>query len=162
MPASPARRDGVTDIDAGRAAGGRRRARARPVALAVRTKAWLERGGQFVIGEGGARLLREVEARGSLLAAAGRIGWSYRHAWQYLRRAERALGVPLVTTRAGKGARRGTMLTAEGRRLLAMLRAVRARLDRAVGASGPTPEEIAARGGRRGRRRPGQPDARDR
>lgn len=118
----------------------------------MRTKAWLEQDGQFVIGEGGLRLLLEVETHGSLLAAARQIGWSYRHAWQYLRRAEQALGCPLVRARAGKGRRRGTILTTEGRRLLTMLREARARLDRAVGPTGPTREEIAARGRRQARR----------
>lgn len=118
------------------------------MALQVRAKVWLEQDGRFVIGEGGLRLLLQVETRGSLLAAARQIGWSYRHAWQYLRRAEQALGVPLVRARAGKGGRRGTMLTAEGRGLLTMLREARMRLDRAVGPTGPTREEIAARGRR--------------
>jgi molybdate transport repressor ModE-like protein len=112
---------------------------------------WLERDGVFVIGEGGLRLLLEVAAQGSLLAAARVIGWSYRHTWQYLRQAERAFGSALVTPRPGKGARRGTELTPEGRRLLALLREARARVDQLAGASGPTPEEIAARGGERAR-----------
>jgi molybdate transport system regulatory protein len=118
----------------------------------LRTKVWLEQNGRFVIGDGGLQLLLTVEARGSLLAAAREIGWSYRHAWQYLRRAEQALGVPVVRARPGKGRRRGTVLTDDGRCLLAVLRKARERLDRALGATGPTREEIAARG--RARRRP--------
>jgi molybdate transport system regulatory protein len=102
-----------------------------------------------VIGDGGLRLLLEIEARGSLLAAARHIGWSYRHAWQYLRGAEQVLGLSLVTARPGKGRRRGTVLTAEGRRLLTVLRDARVRVDRTVGATGPTTGEIAARGRRR-------------
>jgi molybdate transport system regulatory protein len=121
-------------------------------ALQLRTKVWLERDGRFVIGDGGLQLLLEVEARGSLLAAARRIGWSYRHAWQYLRRAEQAFGAPLVRARPGKGRWRGTVLTDDGRCLLATLREARERLGRATGASGPTREEIAARGRRRARR----------
>ncbi|MDR7455592.1 MAG: LysR family transcriptional regulator [Armatimonadota bacterium] len=122
---------------------------------------WLERDGRFVIGDGGLQLLLEVEARGSLLAAARQIGWSYRHAWQYLRRAEQVLGTPLVQARPGKGRRRGTVLTPGGRCLLGMLREARERLDR-IGAIGPTREEIAARGRRRGGTGRGQEDARDR
>jgi molybdate transport system regulatory protein len=111
----------------------------------VRTKVWLERDGIFVVGDGGLRLLLEVEARGSLLAAVRQVGWSYRHAWEYLRRAEQVLECPLVTSRPGKGRRRGTVLTAEGRRLLTLLRDARSRLDRSVGTTGPTREEVAAR-----------------
>lgn len=88
-------------------ASGPRRARQNdrpcPVPLQVRTKAWIERDGVFVIGEGGLRLLLNVVAQGSLLAASREIGWSSRHAWQYLRRAEQALGFALVTPRPGKG-----------------------------------------------------------
>jgi len=106
---------------------------------------WLERDGEFVIGEGGVHLLTEVEALGSLSAAVREIWWSYRHAWQYLRHAERVLGSPLVVPRPGKGARRGTVLTPEGKR-----------------AVGPTREEIAARGGARpnAARDPAQDDRR--
>lgn len=154
MPGRRARRNRATDIDASRTDGARQNAWPYPIPLQVRTKLWLERDGRFVIGEGGLRLLLEVEIRGSLLAAARQIGWSYRHAWQYLRCAEQVLGLPLVRARAGKGRRRGTMLTAEGRHLLTMLREARTRLDRTVGATGPTGEEIAARGHlRSGRRR---------
>ena len=120
-----------------------------PMLLQVRSKVWLERDGTFVIGDGGLRLLLEIDALGSLLAAARQIGWSYRHAWQYLRRAERAGGHRLVTARPGKGRRRGTVLTAEGRRVLALLRDVRDRVDRSAGTTGPTQEEVAARGQRR-------------
>lgn len=104
----------------------------------LRTKVWLERDGRFVIGDGGLQLLQAVEARGSLLADTRQIGWSYRDAWQYLRRAEQAFGAPLVQARPGKGRRRGTVLTAHGRCLLTMLREARERLDRATGATGPT------------------------
>lgn len=137
-------------------ASGRRRARQNdrpcPVPVQIRTKVWIERDGGFVIGEGGLRLLLEVVAQGSLLAASREIGWSYRHAWQYLRRAEQALGFALVTPRSGKGARRGTKVTPEGHSVLQMLERARARLDRSAGPSGLTVKEIAARGA--GRRRP--------
>jgi hypothetical protein len=71
------------------------------------------------------------------------------------RRAEQALGVPLVRARPGKGRRRGTVLTADGRCLVTMLGEARERVDRTIGATGPTREEIEARGRRRAQRRPG-------
>ena len=64
-----------------------------------------------MIGEGGAELLQAVDRLGSLAEGARHIGWSYRHAWGYIRRAEAVLGVSLVATRAGKGAARGTVIT---------------------------------------------------
>jgi molybdate transport system regulatory protein len=118
----------------------------------IKTKVWMERGGRFVIGDGGLKLLLGVLEHGSLLGSAREIGWSYRHAWGYLKQAEAALGVPLTTPRPGKGASRGMALTEAGRLVLEQLMTVRNRIDDAVGPSGPTPKDIAARGRRRQRR----------
>jgi molybdate transport system regulatory protein len=119
---------------------------------AVRTKVWLEIDGRFVLGDGGLRLLLGIVEHGSLVQAAHAIGWSYRHAWGYLRRAEAAAGAPLAAPRPGKGRARGTDLTDTGRRLLERVQAARARIDAAVGPGGPTGREIAARAAAR---RPG-------
>ena len=79
--------------------------------LTLRRKHWIELDGRFVIGEGGAELLQAVDRRGSLAEGARQIGWSYRHAWGYIRRAEEILGVALVATKPGKGSARGTVIT---------------------------------------------------
>jgi molybdate transport repressor ModE-like protein len=118
----------------------------------IKTKVWMELNGRFVIGDGGLKLLLGVLEHGSLLGAARDIGWSYRHAWGYLKQAEAVLGTPLTTARPGKGASRGTALTETGRRTLEQLMAVRNRIDDTVGPSGPTASDIAARGRRRERR----------
>lgn len=86
--------------------------------LQCRTKVWLEVNGQFAIGEGGFDLLHAIKVRGSLVQAAKDVGWSYRHAWGYLRRAEAVLLVPLTQRRSGKGRRRGVNLSAEATALL--------------------------------------------
>ena len=118
----------------------------------IKTKVWMEREGRFVIGDGGLKLLLGVLEHGSLLGAAKEIGWSYRHAWGYLTQAEAALGAPLTTPRPGKGASRGMALTEMGRLVLEHLVAARNRIDDAVGPSGPTSRDIAARGRRQRRR----------
>jgi molybdate transport system regulatory protein len=118
----------------------------------IKTKVWMERNDRFVIGDGGLKLLLGVLEHGSLLGAAREVGWSYRHAWGYLKRAEAALSAPLTTPRPGKGASRGTALTETGRIVLERLMAVRNRIDDTVGPSGPTPKDIAARGDWRTRR----------
>ena len=87
----------------------------------LKTKVWLELSGTFVIGEGGVDLLRHIDRLKSLTQAANAVGWSYRHAWGYLRNAERQLGVRLVITSQGKGSRRGTALSAFGNDLLLRL-----------------------------------------
>jgi molybdate transport system regulatory protein len=117
----------------------------------VKTKVWLDRDGRFVVGDGGLRLLLAIIEHGSLLGAAREIGWSYRHAWGYLRRAEAALGRPLTEARPGKGASRGTALTEAGRLVVERLAEVRRRIDDAVGPLGPTAAEVAARGKRKPR-----------
>ena len=116
------------------------------MALRVRSKVWLERDDRFVVGDGGLQLLRGIERHESLTIAARAIGWSYRHAWDYLRRAQDVLGLPLTRTRPGKGTRRGTVLTEAGRAILGELREARGAVDTALGATGPSPQEIAARG----------------
>lgn len=86
--------------------------------LELRVKYWFEVDGRFVIGEGGIELLRAIRTGGSLARAADVVGWSYRHAWGYLKRAETALAMPLTTRRAGKGAMRGLDLTDAAKALL--------------------------------------------
>ncbi|HZP35508.1 MAG TPA: hypothetical protein VFE48_03340 [Methylomirabilota bacterium] len=112
----------------------------------MKTKVWLVLGGQFFAGDGGIHLLGGILRHGSLARTVREMGWSYRHAWGYLRRAERALETPLVRTRAGRGLARGMELTETGHLLLERLRALRDRIDEALGPSGPTPDEVAARG----------------
>jgi molybdate transport system regulatory protein len=121
------------------------------IAAQVKTKVWLELGGDFFVGDGGIHLLGGILRHGSLARTVREIGWSYRHAWGYLRRAEHALQTPIVRNRAGRGSARGMELTETGHLLLERLRALRDRIDDALGPSGPTPDEVAARG--RGRRR---------
>lgn len=116
------------------------------IAAQVKTKVWLELGGEFMIGDGGLHLLGGIIQHGSLAQAVREIGWSYRHAWGYLRRAESALRTPIVRNRPGRGAARGMELTETGHLLLERLRTLRERIDDALGPSGPTPAEVAARG----------------
>src|SRR4029450_8270357 len=77
------------------------------VASQPKTKIWLEHGGRVMIGDGGLHLLEGIARSGSLAEAVREIGWSYRHAWGYLRRAASGLGAPLPVPRPRKGARRG-------------------------------------------------------
>jgi molybdate transport system regulatory protein len=86
--------------------------------VTVCTKRWLEVDGKFAIGEHGCALLAAVERSGSLAEAARMLGWSYRHAWGYVRDAERTLGGALLVQRAGKGSARGAHLSELGRAIL--------------------------------------------
>ncbi len=93
---------------------------ARPCILDVQvhTKSWLEVNGRFAIGHHGFELLRAIQRRRSLTHAARDVGWSYRHAWDYIRHSERTFGYSLVTVRVGKGRARGMVLSPFGREVV--------------------------------------------
>jgi molybdate transport system regulatory protein len=101
----------------------------------LRTKVWFEVNGEFAIGQGGLDLLAAIVSTGSITRAARDIGWSYRHAWGYIRNAEKVLTMALIEARPGKGRSRGTILTESGRILFAQLSAERDRIERAAQSS---------------------------
>jgi len=69
--------------------------------MKARGKVWLELDGQYVFGFGLSEILKAVRAAGSIKAAAHRLGKSYRYIWGRIKKAEQALGEPLVETRVG-------------------------------------------------------------
>ena len=83
-----------------------------------------------------ASVLRAIQQHGSVSIAAREVGWSYRHAWEYLRRAASVLSMRLTETVPGKGAARGTRLTAAGRTLCAKMDAVMISVRRVLTLSG--------------------------
>lgn len=85
----------------------------------LRLHLWLENeAGEALFGPGRLAILRAIETHGSLLAAAGALGMSYRGLWAKIRHAERRLGLPLVDAHAGRGPASGAVLTAEARELM--------------------------------------------
>ncbi len=100
---------------------------ARPCILnvEVRTKSWLEIDGRFAIGPHGFELLSAIQRHHSLARAADAVGWSYRHAWDYICQAEKGFGTSLVSVRAGKGPARGMTLSPFGRDVLRLRRTLR-------------------------------------
>jgi molybdate transport system regulatory protein len=100
--------------------------------LAVRHKVWLDAGRRFALGDGGVKLLRAIDATGSIRAAAARAGWSYRHTLGYLDNAERSLGFRLVARARGGVERGGAVLTPRGRDFLRRYDGFRRRLDGAL------------------------------
>lgn len=82
-------------------------------------KIWLESDGRFILGRGGARILKAIEEEKSILKAAGKLGMSYRYVWSYIERINRALGKPVIETfRGGRRGGGGATLTELGRDLL--------------------------------------------
>lgn len=69
----------------------------------LRVKMWLVKGGEFVISDGRADLLRRIKETKSISEAAKEMNMSYRHAWGILHRiGENAGGDIVVSSRGGK------------------------------------------------------------
>ncbi len=84
--------------------------------MKARVKVWLEVEGQYVFGFGLSEILKAVEDAGSIKGAAASLGKSYRYVWGRIKKAERALGAPLVETRVGgSGTSRSSLSPLAGR-----------------------------------------------
>jgi len=95
-------------------------------------RVWVVFGKRLKFGDGRARLLESIDARGSLQQAAAEFDMSYRNAWGYLRELETAAGFKFVE-RAGGG--RGMRLTPAARAFLKRYRAFQRTLDAAASRS---------------------------
>ena len=98
----------------------------------ARVKVWLEIDGRYVFGYGLSEMLKAVDAAGSIKGAAGRVGKSYRYVWGRIKKAERALGQPLVESRVGGQRPRRSLLTALAARMVADYDALRSRMFEVV------------------------------
>jgi molybdate transport system regulatory protein len=96
--------------------------------MKARVKVWLEVGDRYVFGFGLSEILKAVEATGSIKAAAGQLGKSYRYVWGRIKKAEEALGAPLVQTRVGGTGTGRSSLTTPATRLAADYDALRRRM----------------------------------
>ena len=74
--------------------------------------------GEKFFGEGPARLLRSIEEKGSLRAAAQSMEMAYTKALTMVKNAENALGFPLMIRTTGGRSGGGSILTAEGKEWL--------------------------------------------
>ena len=86
---------------------------------------FLDDNGEKFFGEGPARLLRGVEAHGSLRAAAMSMDMAYTKAMKLIRNAENALRFPLIRRSTGGKDGGGSNLTDEGREWLERYEAYR-------------------------------------
>jgi molybdate transport system regulatory protein len=100
--------------------------------MTPRVKVWLEIDGKYVFGYGLSEILKAIEATGSIKAGAESLEKSYRYVWGRIKKAERALGEPLVEARVGgKGTSRSS-LTELASRLLDDYDALRRRMFQIV------------------------------
>lgn len=92
--------------------------------IAIRPEWQIERGSQ-TLAPRVVDLLVGIHETGTLAAACGQMGLSYRYAWGMLREGHRAFGVPLVKSARGRGA----VLTPLGEKLVWADRRIAARLS---------------------------------
>ncbi len=81
----------------------------------VGLRAWIERRGQAVMGQGRAELLEAIGQRHSITAAAKAAGMSYRRAWNMIQEVNEAAGETLVEAAVGGVKGGGARLTDRGR-----------------------------------------------
>ncbi len=101
--------------------------------LRPKFKLWLSTSeAEGIFGDGKWRLLKAIDSKGSLAAAAETLGISYRKAWGDLQKAEKHLKVALVKKQ--RGGRRGgrTCLTAQGKDLVEVYGKFRRSIEKAV------------------------------
>ncbi|MFH0771989.1 MAG: LysR family transcriptional regulator [Candidatus Omnitrophota bacterium] len=79
--------------------------------MQVKSKIWFEKDGELVFGIGKSLILKAIGETGSINKAAKKMEMSYRHAWSYVRSAERRLGKPLLIKVKGGKEGGGAVLT---------------------------------------------------
>lgn len=83
--------------------------------LQIRSKVWIEAGGEPVFGKGRRILLEAIGTYGSINQAAKEINISYRKAWSYIAVMEERLGIRLIERRVGGRNGGGAQLTEQAR-----------------------------------------------
>jgi molybdate transport system regulatory protein len=86
--------------------------------MKVRSKVWLEEENGLVFGSGKAMILKYIKETGSIAKAAKKLNMSYRHAWSYIKSAEKRMGRPLIECARGGRDKGGTVLTDYAENLL--------------------------------------------
>jgi molybdate transport system regulatory protein len=66
------------------------------LAVKLQGRIWFEHDGEYILGPGVVRLIRKVRELGSLKKAAEWLNMPYRGAWGRIKKAENALGFPLL------------------------------------------------------------------
>jgi len=83
--------------------------------IEVRSKVWIEVGGEPVFGRGRRILLESIDSHGSINRAAEEVGISFRKAWGHIRAMEERLGVKLIERKTGGKNGGGALLTDDAR-----------------------------------------------
>jgi len=96
-------------------------------------KLWLSSvTGEGIIEEDKYKLLKLIDAKGSLKAASSEMGISYRKAWGDLKKAESLLGYELIIRQRGGKSGGTSLLTDKAKKLLEAYDVLHTRMDDAV------------------------------
>jgi molybdate transport system regulatory protein len=90
--------------------------------------------GAPAMGPGKAELIERIAATGSISAAARAMGMSYRRAWQLVEALNASYKAPVVVTAVGGKRGGGARVTPQGRRLVALFRAMEDKASAAIAA----------------------------
>ena len=86
--------------------------------LDIRSKIWIEVGGEPVFGRGRRMLLEAIDSHGSINRAAQGVDISFRKAWSHIKVMEERLGVKLIERQTGGKNGGGATLTDHAREFL--------------------------------------------
>ncbi|MHC4546838.1 MAG: winged helix-turn-helix domain-containing protein [Planctomycetota bacterium] len=101
--------------------------------LRTRFKLWLStEDAEGAFGDGKWRLLKNIDAKGSLRAASQLLHISYRKAWGDLKKAQQCLNVPLVEKQRGGIQGGQTALTEEGKKWVQAYARFRTDIEKAI------------------------------
>ncbi len=92
--------------------------------LRIKSKIWIETEEGIIISDGRIRLLKLIEATGSLNKAAKEMNISYQKAWKLVDASNKASKEPLVETQIGGNKGGGTVLTPYGKSLIESFEAI--------------------------------------
>jgi molybdate transport system regulatory protein len=84
----------------------------------IKSRIWIEVGDNVLLGEGRVRLLKAVDATGSLSKAAKSIGMSYKKAWTLIDAVNKSAKEAVVVTSIGGQNGGGTIITPYGKNLI--------------------------------------------
>ena len=101
--------------------------------LRTRFKLWLStEDAEGAFGDGKWRLLKKIDAKGSLRAASQSLHISYRKAWGDLKKAQQCLNVPLVEKQRGGIQGGQTVLTEQGKKWVQAYARFRTDIEKAI------------------------------
>jgi len=96
-------------------------------------KIWLNNDGDKAFGEGPYKLLKGVQATGSLREAASGLGMAYSKARRIIANSERNLGFALTRKKIGGVSGGGSEVTDEGVQIMAAYERLRSEIENAIG-----------------------------